>query len=57
MRVGGQSDSSYSHTLWFLSSRLSSVTGFSVSVDGYCVKRVREYRYLGIIMDETYSLP
>ena len=35
--------------------RLSSVTGFSVSVEGHCIKRVREYQYLGIIMDETLS--
>ena len=37
------------------SPRLSSVTGFSVSVDGHCTKLVREYQYLGVIMDETLS--
>ena len=35
---------------------LSSVTGFSVSVDGHCIKRVPEYQYLGVIMaDKTLS--
>ena len=29
---------------------LSSVTGFSVSVGGYCIKRVREYRYLLVLL-------
>ena len=35
--------------------RLSSVNSFSVSVDGYVIKRVHEFKYLGVVMDEYLS--
>lgn len=41
-------------TIWVYP-RLSSVNSFSVSVDGCYIKRVHEFKYLGVDMDEFFS--
>ena len=41
--------------LFGTSQRLAKVDQFSVSVDGSAIKRVTEFKYLGVIFDEHLS--